>query len=174
MHDIHIIRELLVIDVADDVGLVLAGHIPQDRGVLPLREVLARRVAHLRMRLAGGGRLAILDDFLGHREKLLILPALPRAVHPLHEPVLLVRSHGAPLVQAGLLRPAYQVELGLGDPELDAVLLVLQVVQLGLLLRLRCGEALLLLLKPRQLLLLALLLREEVELEAVALAQLAG
>ena len=126
------------------------------------------------MRLAGGGRLAILDDFLGHREKLLILPALPRAVHPLHEPVLLVLSHGAPLVQAGLLRPAYQVELGLGDPELDAVLLVLQVVQLGLLLRLRFGEALLLFFKSLQLLLLALTRCQQVKLEAVALAQLTG
>ena len=88
--------------------------------------------------------------------------------------VLLVRGELAPRLQAGLFRPLYQVELGLGDPEPDAILLVLEVVQLGQLLRLRLSEALLLLLESLQLALLALLLGDPVEPEAVALAQLAG
>ena len=87
--------------------------------------------------------LAMVDYFLGHFKNLLILL---RILNPLH----------LSLVQAGLFRSPYQVKLSLGNPELDAVLLVIQVVQLGLLLRLRFGEALLLLLKSLQLLLLAL------------------
>ena len=78
------------------------------------------------------------------------------------------------MVQADLFRSPYQVKLSLGDTELDAVLLVLQVIQLGLLLRLRRGDALLLLLKSLQLLLLALPLCQQVKLEAVALAHLTG
>jgi len=105
------------------------------------------------------------------------LPVLRRSiVLPLYGDVLvlLVRSELAPRLQAGFLSPLYQVELGFGDPEPDAILLVLEVVQLGQLLRLRLSEALLLLLESLQLALLALLLGDPVEPEAVALAQLAG
>ena len=106
------------------------------------------------------------DDVLSHRKHLLLLVLLNvfRIQHLLP----------APSVQAGLFRPLYQVELRLGDAKSDTVLLILEVVQLSLLLHPRRGEALLLLLKPRQLLLLPLTFRQEVQLEAVALAQLTG
>ena len=118
--------------------------------------------------------LRFVHDVLDHPQDLLVLCSC--FLLPLHWDilVLLVRSKLAPRLQASLLRSLDQVELGLGDPETNPVFFVFKVVQLGQLLRLRLSEALLLLLQPLQLALLALLLGDPVESEAVALAQLAG
>ena len=73
----------------------------------------------------------MVHNFIDDSHDLLILHhGLVRSLHG-DVLVLLVRGELAPRLQASLLCPLYQVELGLGDPEPDAILLILKIIELS-------------------------------------------